>query len=248
MSWSIDLSGEVALVTGGTRNIGLATARALGAAGAGVCLVGRSDEEALAAGIAELVGAGVAATGLLVDVGQADGVAAMFDHAETSLGPVSILVNAGANRPHQPLLEITPEDWQRVIDTILTASFLGAQELFRRLPEQRKGAVVNVGGLSAHRPSADRPHVIAAKAGVVGLTRALAEEGSGRIRVNCVVPGVIATERRAGQAAPGFGKDTDGRAKGTAEDVARAVVPLAVPQDSFTTGQTLHVNGGRYMP
>ena len=97
-------------------------------------------------------------------------------------------------------------------------------------------------------PKVERPHVIAAKAGLIGLTRALAEEGIGRIRANCVVPGTIQTVRKPGQSNPTASEVGKGRPLGTSEDVARAVLPLADPYDNYVTGQTLHVNGGRYMP
>src|SRR5690606_14190382 len=104
-----------------------------------------------------------------------------------------------------------------------------------------RGAIVNIGGLSAHRPVAERAHVITAKAGLVGLTRALAEEGLGRIRANCVVPGAIVTERQRGQRAASHFEEA-GRPAGSVEDVARSVLSLADPRDQYVTGQTLHVN------
>ncbi len=119
--------------------------------------------------------------------------------------------------------------------------------MFRRLPQDRLGAIVNIGGLSAHRPTKERAHVIAAKSGLVGLTRALAEEGLGQIRANCVVPGVIETQRKPGEPRPRF-LDQKEHAVGCSEDVARAVLWLANPKEQYVTGQTLHVNGGRFMP
>jgi 3-oxoacyl-[acyl-carrier protein] reductase len=110
------------------------------------------------------------------------------------------------------------------------------------------GAIVNLGGLSAHRPAKDRAHVIAAKSGLIGLTRALAEEGLGRIRANAVVPGLIATERRSGQSNPHRGEKGHDRPVGTSRDVARTVLAFSDPSDVYVTGQTVHVNGGRYIP
>ena len=243
-----DLTGETALVTGGTRNIGLAIAEMLRSAGARVCIIGRSDQTALDQALHRLDPERSAAMGMLADVSDETAVLDAFDRVEEGFGPVSILVNAAAGRPHQPLTSTSLESWAAVIDVILTGTFLTSREMFRRLPEGRPGAIVNIGGLSAHRPAKGRVHVIAAKAGVVGLTRALAEEGLGRIRANCVVPGVIDTQRQAGLPPPKVQGEDQTRAQGTPEDVARAVLSLADPRDGYVTGQTLHVNGGRFMP
>ena len=249
MNWTIDLSGHCAVVTGGTRNIGLATAQAFRHCGAKVCIVGGSDRNALDTALTTLGGENENVTGLLASLADETEVNAIFDHAESRLGqPVSILVNGAATRPHTPFLDITRQEWDGVIDVILTGAFMASQQLFRRLPEDRQGAIVNIGGLSAHRPATGRPHVIAAKAGLVGLTKALAEEGLGRIRVNCVVPGAIDTSRKPGQSIPHLEEKGPARASGSSEDVARAILSLADPRDTYVSGQTLHVNGGRFMP
>lgn len=248
-NWTIDLSGHCAIVTGGSRNIGLSIAQAFRHCDAKVCIVGGSDRGALDAALATLGGEGENVTGLLASLADEANVNAIFDHAESRLGqPVSILVNGAANRPHKPWLDITRHEWDDVISVVLTGAFMASQQLFRRLPEDCQGAIVNIGGLSAHRPATGRPHVIAAKAGLVGLTRALAEEGQGRIRVNCVVPGAIDTARQPGQSIPHLEEKGPSRTLGSAEDVARAVLSLSDPRDNYVSGQTLHVNGGRFMP
>jgi 3-oxoacyl-[acyl-carrier protein] reductase len=246
MSWSVDLRDETALVTGGSRNIGLAVAEALRSAGARVSLAGRSDRIALDQALAHL-GAGDRAMGVLADVGDEAQVSSLFDETERRLGPVTILVNGAAVRPHAPFREMSLVLWNEVIGVVLTGAFLTSRELFRRLPEGRNGAIVNLGGLSAHRPSKDRAHVIAAKSGLIGLTRALAEEGRGRIRANAVVPGRIDTARSPGQSNPDL-DDEGGRALGTSRDVARVVLAFSDPRDVYVTGQTVHVSGGRFMP
>lgn len=243
----IDLGNEVALVTGGSRNIGLAVAMALRAAGARVCIWGGSDPVALDSALAELGDDGGAAMGGIVRVEDEISVMTGYDEIEARFGPVSILVNNAAVRPYEALTDMNLDSWKSVVDVILTGAFLTSRELFRRLPDGRNGAIVNVGGISAHRPSKHRAHVIAAKAGLIGLTRALAEEGSGRIRANCVVPGAIDTERGAGQRPARF-LDGQGFPVGRPEDVAGAVLRFAAPADRFVTGQTLHVSGGRFMP
>lgn len=244
MGWDVDLAGRTALVTGGSRNIGLEVARAFRSAGARVCIIGRSDRAALDAALEEL-GAPDDAMGVLVDVGDEPAVVELFDRVAAELDVPTVLVNGAATRPHAPVTELTREAWDGVVETILTGAFLTSRELFRRLPDDERGAIVNLGGLTAHRPARDRAHVIAAKSGLVGLTRALAEEGRGRIRVNAVVPGRIATTRRPGQTNPNAG---DAEALGTCVDVARAVLAFSDPRDVYVTGQTVHVSGGRFMP
>lgn len=246
--WSVDLAGETAIVTGGSRNIGLAIAEAYRSVGARVCVVGVSDSKALDDAVARIDPAGKEAMGALVDVSDENAVIELFARVKERFGPVTVLVNGAASRPHAPLVALDRESWQRAIDVILTGAFFTSREVFRQLPADRRGAIVNLGGLSAHRPAKDRAHVIAAKAGLIGLTRALAEEGLGRIRVNTVVPGRIDTERRPGQSNPNLDEKGSGRSLGTSEDVARAVLAFSDPKDVYVTGQTVHVDGGRYMP
>ena len=243
----MDLSNEVALVTGGSRNIGLAIARALGASGARICIWGGSDAVALDKALSLLNGNDESRIGMLVKVEDEDAVVDAFDQIEAHMGPVSILVNNAALRPYEPLNSMSREAWASVLDVILTGAFLTSRELFRRLPEERNGAIVNIGGISAHRPASNRVHVIAAKAGLIGLTRALAQEGLGRIRANCVVPGAINTDTPGGAPRPRFLDDKD-HAPGHADDVASAVLSLANPNAPYVTGQTIHVSGGRFMP
>jgi 3-oxoacyl-[acyl-carrier protein] reductase len=245
MNWNIDLQGETALVIGGTRNIGLSIARALQSAGATVAVVGSSDQAALDTALETLSKSGPA-IGFLADMSEEATVKRIFAETETKLGPVSVLVNSPGYRPHGPFADITLETWNSVFTIMLTGPFLACRELFRRLPAERKAAIVNIGGLSAHHPAKDRAHVIAAKSGIAGLTRALAAEGLGRIRANCIVPGMIETTRKAGQPHASFHGD-EAYARGTCEDVARVVLAFSAPRDSYVTGQTVHVNGGRYM-
>ena len=250
MRWTVNLSGETALVTGGSRNIGFAIAEALRKAGANVCIASNSDKNTLnqaATRLNKLPG-NKEVLAQLVDVAEETDVVSLCEQIENQLGPLTILVNGAANRPHQPFTEMSRNDWTAVINTILTGAFLTSRELFKRLPKERKAAIVNIGGLSAHRLAKNRAHVIAAKSGLLGLTRALAAEGLGRIRANAVVPGVINTERRPGQFTPSFENKEGNELEGTIEDVVSAVLPFCDPQDVYITGQTLHVNGGRFTP
>jgi NAD(P)-dependent dehydrogenase (short-subunit alcohol dehydrogenase family) len=246
MNWNIDLRGETALVIGGTRNIGLSIAQALQAAGAAVAIVGSSDQAALDGALGTLGKSGGKTIGFLTDMSEEAAVQKVFADTEAKLGPVSVLVNSPGYRPHGPFADITLETWNSVFAIMLTGPFLACRELFRRLPDSRQGAIINIGGLSAHHPAKDRAHVIAAKSGIAGLTRALAAEGLGRIRANCIVPGMIETTRKAGQPHASFHGD-EAYARGTCEDVARLVLAFSSPRDSYVTGQTVHVNGGRYM-
>jgi 3-oxoacyl-[acyl-carrier protein] reductase len=246
MNWNVDLTGETALVIGGTKNIGLSVAQALKSAGAKIAIVGGSDRAALDEALNALGGDNDGAIGYIADVADEAAVLEVFDDVERKLGPISVLVNSPGYRPHESFTDITLESWNAVIAIMLTGPFVACRELFRRLPEDRKGAIVNIGGLSAHRPAKDRAHVIAAKSGIAGLTRALAAEGQGRIRANCIVPGMIDTTRKAGQPHAHFHGD-EAFARGTCEDVARVVLAFSSPQDTYVTGQTVHVSDGRYM-
>jgi 3-oxoacyl-[acyl-carrier protein] reductase len=247
MPHQTDLRNEVALVTGGTRNIGLAISQTLRSAGARVCVWGGTDLEALNVALESLGAEAGAAIGSLVKVENEDAVVRGYDEIEERFGPVSILVNNAAERPYESLDSMSLSAWTAVLDVILTGAFLTSREMFRRLPEGRLGAIVNIGGLSAHLPAKNRAHVIAAKAGLVGLTRALAEDGLGRIRANSVVPGAVRTELKPGKTRPRF-LDDKHYAIGRPEDVAHTVLPLADPREQYVTGQTLHVSGGRFMP
>jgi 3-oxoacyl-[acyl-carrier protein] reductase len=139
MTWQIDLSNETAIVTGGSRNIGLAIAGALKAAGARVCIWGGHDEAVLAEGVRALGGESKRLMGLMVPVQREDAVMQAFEDVEARLGGVSILINNAATRPHEPLATMTLAAWQGVLDVILTGAFLSSRELFRRLPKERSG-------------------------------------------------------------------------------------------------------------
>jgi 3-oxoacyl-[acyl-carrier protein] reductase len=166
-------------------------------------------------------------------------------------GRLDILVNNAALRAETPFAEMPYEEWRQVLGSILDASFLCAQACLPHLARSGAGSIVNLGGLTAHRGAAGRAHVVAAKLGVVGLTRALALELAPQaITVNCVVPGTIDTVRGLPGAperpAPRQGMPPLGR-RGTPEEVAGAVRFLCGPGARYITGETLHVNGGGYM-
>ena len=139
MNWNVDLQGETALVVGGTRNIGLSIAQALQSAGAAVAIVGGSDQTALDESL-DVLGAGAGPTiGFLADMSEESRVERVFAETEAKLGPVSVLVNSPGYRPHGAFADITLATWNSVLAIMLTGPFLACRELFRRLPQNRKG-------------------------------------------------------------------------------------------------------------
>jgi 3-oxoacyl-[acyl-carrier protein] reductase len=245
-----DLAGQVALVTGASRGIGQAVALALGRAGATV--VGTATTEGGAQGVgAALAAAGIAGRGAVLDVGDAAGVEALVAAVERDFGAVSILVNnAGITRDNL-LLRMKDAEWDAVLDTDLKSVFRLSRAVLRGMMKARGGRIISVTSVVGASGNPGQANYAAAKAGVAGLTRALAREiGSRGITVNCVAPGFIDTDMT--RALPEASRDALrgqiplGRL-GTVEDVAAAVVYLASPGAAYVTGTTLHVNGGMYM-
>jgi 3-oxoacyl-[acyl-carrier protein] reductase len=244
-----ELGGRAALVTGASRNIGRAIALALAGRGAAVAVHVASD---LAAGeeTARLAReAGGTAVVLRGDLGQPDEARRVVAEAGEALGRLDIVVNNAAIRPEAAFAELAYEDWRRVMALALDAVFLVSQAALPHLAASDAAAIVNIGGLTGHTGAAHRAHVIAAKAGVVGLSKALAHELSPiGITVNVVAPGLIETAR-PGKAPKHHDTRTNlvGR-RGRPEEVAEAVAFLAGPSGRYITGETLHVNGGAYLP
>lgn len=251
MAGASELAGKVALVTGGARNIGGAISRTLAAAGAAVVVnanTARGDAEET---VAAIRAAGGRAALHLADVTDAKAVAAMVAAAVGEFGRLDILVNNAAIRAETPFGEMKVEDWRRVISIVLDGAFLCAQACLPHMIRANGGSVVNIGGMTAHQGAAGRAHVVAAKAGLAGMTRALALDLAPHgITVNCVVPGTIETlrglpgapERPAHrQGLPPLGR------RGEPDEVASAVRFLCGPGSRYITGQSLHVNGGGYM-
>jgi 3-oxoacyl-[acyl-carrier protein] reductase len=247
---SADLKGQVALVTGASRGIGQAVALALGRAGAKV--VGTSTSESGAEGVtAALAAAGIAGRGAVLDVGDAAGVETLIAAVERDFGAVSILVNnAGITRDNL-LLRMKDAEWDAVLDTDLKSVFRLCRGVLRGMMKARAGRIISITSVVGASGNPGQANYAAAKAGVAGLTRALAREiGSRGITVNCVAPGFIDTDMtralpEASRTAL-LGQIPLGRL-GTVEDIAAAVVYLASPAAAYVTGTTLHVNGGMYM-
>lgn len=187
---------SVAVVTGAARNIGREIALQLAAAGNAVIVNARSSAAEAAEVVREIEAAGGRAAAHLADVSEPAGARSLMEAAIDHFGQIDILVNNAAVRREVPFAELDFARWREVMSVILDGAYLCAHAALPYLRQSKAGAIVNIGGMSAHAGSAGRAHVIAAKAGLVGLTRALAHDlGPDGITVNCVVPGLIATVR-----------------------------------------------------
>lgn len=244
-----ELEGRVALVTGASRNIGRAIALALAGAGATVVVNARASLEQARAVVQEVEGAGGKALAALADVTDEPAVNAMVRATVERYGRLDILVNNAAVRDVTPFESIDYATFRWVTSIILDGAFLTTKASLEALRASGAGAIVNIGGMSGHTGAAGRPHVVAAKLGLVGLTRALAHDlAPDGITVNCVVPGLIDTQRGAASGAKSaHHRETLLGRRGTVEEVAAAVRFLAGPDARYITGQELHVNGGAYL-
>ncbi len=246
-----DLSGRVALVTGSARNIGRAIALGLARAGAKVMVSAVSDQVEAERVAQEIRDLGGQAQVHLANVSSPEQVLGLVNACVKSFGRLDILVNNAALRRHAKFEELGWEQWREVIGVILDGSYLCSHAALEHLKRSDMASIINFGGMSAHTGSRERVHVIAAKTGLIGLTRALACDLSEHgVNVNCVVPGLIETERgeSAGLGAPEHHakNKTLSCLKGRTEDVADLVVFLCGPKARYITGQTLHANGGAY--
>jgi 3-oxoacyl-[acyl-carrier protein] reductase len=246
-----DLAGQVALVTGATRGIGRAIATRLARDGATV--VGTATTEEGAATIAAyLAEAGNAGTGMALDVTDAGATQALLDVIENRFGAIAILVNnAGITRDNL-LVRMKDADWDAVLDTNLKAVFRLSKAVLRNMMNARSGRIIQIGSVVGASGNPGQANYAAAKAGLAGFAKSLAQEvGSRGITVNVVAPGFIDTDmtRSLPESARAalLARIPLGRL-GSAEDVAEAVAFLAGPGASYVTGTTLHVNGGMLMP
>jgi len=241
------LQGHVAIVTGSARNIGRAIAHALAEAGAAVVVNARSSAAEAEAVVQEIRNRGGQAVAKIADVGQPEQAASLIDAAVQAFGRLDILVNNAAVRREVDFEQLDYQEWRAIIATILDGAYLCARAAAPYL-SARGGSIVNIGGLSSFTGAARRAHVIAAKAGLVGLTRALAHDlAPHHITVNCVAPGLIDTERRGPEPGHHAKHATLVGRRGTPEEVAAVVRFLCGPEARYVTGQTLHANGGVFM-
>ena len=230
---------KVAVVTGSALNIGRATALALARDGFRVMVTARSSADDCARTAA-----------MIADISDAKQARQLIETAVTRFGRLDVLVNNASVRRQTKFSELTVEEWREILGTTLDGAFYCVHAAAPHILAAGGGSIVNLGGISAHLGAKGRVHAVTAKAGMVGMTRALAKELAPTITVNCVVPGTIDTVRgfaaggNAGRASlPG---NLIGRS-GRPEEIAEMVRFLCSPSARFITGQTMHVNGGAFM-
>src|SRR5262245_19449769 len=244
-----ELAGKVAIVTGAGRNIGRAIALTLAEGGAAVVVNVRSNRLEAEAVVREIESSGGKAIAYIGDVEDARAVQAMADTAAKEFGRIDILVNNAALRREKPFAEMDYAAWREILDVTLDGTFHCVKACLPALRRSGAGAIVNIGGPSAHTGARDRAHVVTAKAGIIGFTRALAHDlADDGITVNCVVPGLIGTPRLEDKPEPAhhLTHQTITGERGRPEDVAAAVRFLCGPAARYITGQAIHANGGAY--
>ena len=245
-----ELTGKVAIVTGAGRNIGRAIALALAEAGASVVINARSNSAEAEAVAGEIKFAGGRALVHIGSVADASAVQAMADATRRHFGRVDILVNNAALRREKPFSEMNYAEWREILDVTLDGAFHCSKACLPALKQSGAGSIVNIGGLSAHTGASDRAHVVTAKAGIIGFTRALAHDlAADSITVNCVVPGLIGTPRPKDKPEPAhhLTHQTITGERGRPENVAAIVRFLCGPGARYVTGQAIHANGGAYL-
>ena len=246
----MSLQGKVAFVTGGSRGIGRACALVLAEAGADVAVGGR-DEARLSAVAAEIEGLGRKALPVSVDLTQPDRIKSAFEQVMSAFGRLDVLVNnAGVTRDGL-LLRMKPQDWSEVLQTNLTATFLCTQAAVRIMLRQRYGRIVNLSSVVGLTGNAGQANYVASKAGIIGLTKTVAQEVAKRnITVNAVAPGFVDTAMTQALSEAARAKLLEripmGRV-GLDREIAQGVRFLASDEAGYVTGQVLHINGGLYM-
>lgn len=247
-----ELNGKVALVTGAGRNIGRAIALALARAGANVVVNVRQSEAEGRAVAAEIAAMGRTSLLCVADVTDRGAVDRMMAQVRDRFGRLDLLVNNAATRHEAPFATLDYATWRRTLDVCLDGAFHCTQAALPLLTAAGTASVVNIGGLTAHTGAAHRVHVVTAKAGIVGLTRALAHDlAESGVTVNCISPGMIDTERKGDSASSkphhhATRRPLVGR-RGYPDEVAAAVLWLAGTGGRFVTGQVIHVNGGTFL-
>lgn len=244
-----DLAGKVALVTGGARNIGRAICRELAAGGATVMVNANTSVNDAKETVALIEQAGGKAAFHIADITQEHQVARLVDATVKQFGHIDMLVSNAAIRIETPFEQITLDEWHKVLAVVLDGAFLGSRTCLPHLKAAGGGAIVLIGGMTGHKGAHERAHVITAKAGLAGLTKALAMDlAAHNITVNCVVPGTINTENSSMRrhAATQFKQKRMppiGR-RGEPWEIAAMVRMPCGPGARYVTGQAIHVNGG----
>lgn len=240
-----ELAGRAAIVTGSARNIGRAIALDLAAGGAAVLINARTSRAEAEAVAGEIASAGGKAIVHMADVTQPEAVASMVAAAVSAFGRLDFLVNNVSQRGECPLSEMSFELWQSVLSGTLDAAFLCSKAALPHLMKSGGAALINMGGVASHAGFPERAHVAAAKAGLCGMTGALAVELAAHdITVNCVVPALIDTDRGGGEIPPHYARRPIPMERpGKPGEVAALVRFLCGPGARFISGQSLHVNG-----
>ena len=244
------LAGRVAIITGGTRGIGLASARLLAEDGASVVVSGR-DAGRLEAAVKELEALGVAALGIAADAAKREDCDRLVETAKERFGRIDVLVNNAGMTRDQLLVRMKDDDWDQVLDVNLRGVFLMTRAAGKVMMRQKSGRIINITSTAGAMGNAGQVNYSAAKAGVIGLTKAAARElAHWNILVNAVAPGLIETDMTAtvpAEARQALLDQVPLKRIGVARDVAELVRFLAGDGASYITGQTIHVNGGLYM-
>jgi 3-oxoacyl-[acyl-carrier protein] reductase len=250
MSDAKPLAGKVVLVTGGTRGIGLAVARLLADDGASVVVSGR-DPDRLESAAKELEGLGASALAVAADAAKREDADRLVEAAKERFGRIDVLVNNAGITRDQLLVRMKDDDWDQVLDTNLRGVFLMTRAVGKVMMRQKSGRIVNISSAAGAMGNAGQANYSAAKAGVIGLTKATARElAHWNILVNAVAPGLIETDMAAAipaEAREAFMQQVPLKRIGTAKDVAEVVRFLAGEGGGYITGQVIHVNGGLYM-
>jgi 3-oxoacyl-[acyl-carrier protein] reductase len=243
-----ELPGRVALVTGAGRNIGRAIALELAAGGAAVAVNVRSNKSEADAVVQEIEAMGGKAAAFIADIADQAAVEKMVAGVVARFGGIDYLINNAALRREKPIDEMTLAEWREVMSVTLDGVFLCVKACLPHLKRSDAGAIVNIGGLSAYTGSKHRAHVVTAKAGLTGLTRALAHDlAQDRITSNLVSPGLIGTPRAGPEPQHHLTHATLTGERGAPNEIATAVRFLCGPGARYITGQQIHVNGGAYM-
>lgn len=241
-----ELEGLGAIVTGSTGNLGSATAKALGQAGAKVLINGRSSEEKAVKIVEEIENAGGTALSLMADVTDEISVKRMIETAVTQFGRLDILVNNVGPANKGPITVISYEDWRNIMAQKLDSAFLTIKHAVPHLAKGGRGAIINVGASSAHTGNPQRSVDVAAKMGLAGLTGSLAVElAPQNITVNCVAPGRF--HKPGTEVSEHFANGIPAGREGDPVEFAETIRFLVGPHSRYTSGQTLHVNGAWYV-
>jgi 3-oxoacyl-[acyl-carrier protein] reductase len=244
------MNKRTALVTGASRGIGKACVQALAAAGHRIVLAARSLDK-LEEAAAEVRAAGAEAYVVGVDLASSESIAAAFKKAASEFGRIDILVNNAGMTKDGLAVRMKQADWEAVLQTNLSGAFYAIQQVLQGMMRERWGRIVNISSVVGEMGNPGQANYVASKAGLIGLTKSLAQElGSRNITVNAVAPGFIETDMTHGLTPELKQKMIDNtplRRMGSPEDVASAVKFLASDEASFITGHVLDVNGGIYM-